>query len=147
MFFSQLVQALKHQNFFSSALFDFLLERAFNNQRLGHKLFWSLRCEFSSDLDLDQSTLKLVLILEAYLLGAPGHIDTLKTQKQFLVHLNEINSTLSLLDSRNPEYSKRNGIFLENIKRYVVPMAKEGFPSITDPSVKVKVSSDWSGQC
>ena len=61
MFMFQLVQALKHQNYHDSALCRFLMKRALNNQRLGHKFFWSLRCEISSDL----SNLNLVLILEA----------------------------------------------------------------------------------
>ena len=41
MFFCQLVQALKHQNYYNSALCSFLLERALKNQRLGHKV-WSV---------------------------------------------------------------------------------------------------------
>ena len=40
MFFCQLVQALKHQNYYNSALCSFLLERALKNQRLGHKVAW-----------------------------------------------------------------------------------------------------------
>ena len=39
MFFCQLVQALKHQNYYNSALCSFLLERALKNQRLGHKVW------------------------------------------------------------------------------------------------------------
>ena len=35
---SQLVQALKHQNFYDSSLCQFLLRRALKNQRLGHKV-------------------------------------------------------------------------------------------------------------
>ena len=31
------VQAIKHQNFYDSALGRFLLKRALNNQRLGHR--------------------------------------------------------------------------------------------------------------
>ena len=38
MFLCQLVQALKHQNYFNSALCDFLLGRALRNQRFGQKV-------------------------------------------------------------------------------------------------------------
>ena len=38
MYMLQLVQALKHQNYYDSALCRFLLKRALNNQRLGHKV-------------------------------------------------------------------------------------------------------------
>ena len=56
------------------------------------QLFWSLRCEISSDL----SNLNLVLILEAYLLAAPGHLEILKNQRQFLLRLKSINDTLDV---------------------------------------------------
>ena len=138
LFFCQLVQALKHQNYYNSVLSHFLLSRAFKNQRLGHKLFWSLKCEFSTDLDQDQSTLMLVLVLEAYLLAAQGHLAILQTQKEFLTLLNEINATLIVQECRTPEFSRRNELFLANIKRFLVPMSKDGFISITDPSVRVK---------
>ena len=96
MFMFQLVQALKHQNYHDSALCRFLMKRALNNQRLGHKFFWSLRCEISSDF----SNLNLVLILEAYLLAAPAHLEILKSQRQFLLRLKSINDTLDLHQSR-----------------------------------------------
>ena len=38
MYMLQLVQALKHQNYYDSALCRFLLRRALTNQRLGHKV-------------------------------------------------------------------------------------------------------------
>ena len=38
MILGQLVQALKHQNYFNSALCDFLLGRALRNQRFGQKV-------------------------------------------------------------------------------------------------------------
>ena len=38
MFFFQLVQALKHQNYYSNPLCKFLLKRALNNRRLGQKV-------------------------------------------------------------------------------------------------------------
>ena len=80
MFFFQLVQALKHQNYYSNPLLKFLLKRALNNRRLGQKvffyklekfiminvsqLFWTLKCEITSD----QFSWKIVCLLETYLL-------------------------------------------------------------------------------
>ena len=39
----QLAQALKHESFLQCDLVEFLLERALNNQHIGHCLFWELR--------------------------------------------------------------------------------------------------------
>lgn len=43
LYLLQLVQALKHENYLSCDLTEFLLRRALNNQRIGHFLFWHLR--------------------------------------------------------------------------------------------------------
>lgn len=43
LYLLQLVQALKHENFLSCDLTEFLLRRALNNRRIGHFLFWHLR--------------------------------------------------------------------------------------------------------
>ena len=56
-----------------------------------------MRCEISSDL----SNLNLVLILEAYLLAAPAHLEILRGQRQFLLRLKSINDTLELHQSRS----------------------------------------------
>lgn len=134
MFMFQLVQALKHQNYHDSALCRFLMKRALNNQRLGHKFFWSLRCEISSDF----SNLNLVLILEAYLLAAPAHLEILRAQRQFLLRLKSINDTLELQQSRNPDFAKRQEIFMENIKRFFVTPSTPDLDliSITDPTLR-----------
>ena len=42
----QLAQALKHESFLQCDLVEFLLERALNNQHIGHSLFWELRWHF-----------------------------------------------------------------------------------------------------
>lgn len=43
LYLLQLVQALKHENYLSCDLTEFLLRRALDNQRIGHYLFWHLR--------------------------------------------------------------------------------------------------------
>lgn len=43
LYLLQLVQALKHENYLSCDLTEFLLRRALNNRRIGHFLFWHLR--------------------------------------------------------------------------------------------------------
>jgi phosphatidylinositol-4,5-bisphosphate 3-kinase len=39
----QLVQAIKNESFYENALSKFLLRRAFQSQRLGWDLYWSLK--------------------------------------------------------------------------------------------------------
>lgn len=75
----QLSQALKHENYFHCELVEFLLERALNNQHIGHYLFWSLKAEMNSP----SVGLLFGLILEAYLSAAPEHLKILEHQ----VHL------------------------------------------------------------
>ena len=48
-------------------------ERTLSNQWLGHHFFWILR----SEVGTESSGLKYPLILEAYLLGAAGHMKIL----------------------------------------------------------------------
>ena len=45
LYLLQLVQALKYESYLYCDLVHFLLERAYNNQRIGHFLFWLLRSE------------------------------------------------------------------------------------------------------
>ena len=135
MYLCQLVQALKHQNFYDSSLSRFLIKRALKNQRLGHKLFWNLRSETRKDL----STLKLTLVLEAYLLAAPEHVNILQQQRQFLHRLKSIDDTLQLQETSNAEFTfdKRNEIYMQNIKRYfTLSPTDEGFISIKDPTLR-----------
>ena len=39
----QLVQVLKYESYLDCDLVEFLLERALNNQKVGHYMFWLLR--------------------------------------------------------------------------------------------------------
>lgn len=43
LYLLQLTQALKHENYLTCPLTEFLLKRALNNRRIGHFLFWHLR--------------------------------------------------------------------------------------------------------
>lgn len=55
---------------------QFLLERAFNNKRIGHYLFWNLRAE----VDSPENNLRFGLLLESYLRGSPNHLSELQRQ-------------------------------------------------------------------
>lgn len=80
-FLLQLVQALKYESYIYNDLVQFLLERAFENQRIGHQLFWLLRAEMHDPA----VSVHFGLILEAYCRGASDHIHVSK-----LLHLNFI---------------------------------------------------------
>lgn len=67
----QLVQALKYESYIYNDLVQFLLERAFENQRIGHHLFWLLRSEMYDPA----VSVTFGLILEAYCRGAIDHIN------------------------------------------------------------------------
>lgn len=43
LYLLQLVQAIKHELYLDCDLVKFLLQRALNNQKIGHYLFWHLR--------------------------------------------------------------------------------------------------------
>ena len=66
----QLVQALKYESYIYNDLVQFLLERAFESQRIGHHLFWLLRSEMHNPA----VSVTFGLILEAYCRGAIDHI-------------------------------------------------------------------------
>ena len=65
-----------------SDLVEFLLERALNNQHIGHFLFWELR----ADMNKKSSAASLLygLLLEAYLIAAPEHEIILEHQLTLL---------------------------------------------------------------
>ena len=64
------MQALKYESYIYNELVQFLLERAFENQRIGHNLFWLLRSEMHDP----SVSVTFGLILEAYCRGAVDHI-------------------------------------------------------------------------
>ena len=80
--FIQFILALKHEAYLFSDLVEFLLERALNNQHIGHFLFWELR----ADMHKTSSAASLLygLLLEAYLVAAPEHSKILEHQLTLL---------------------------------------------------------------
>ena len=63
---------MKHEAYLFSDLVEFLLERALNNQHIGHFLFWELRSEMNKT-SASAASLLYGLLLEAYLVAAPEH--------------------------------------------------------------------------
>lgn len=83
LYLLQLVQAVKHESYFHCDLVEFLLDRALNNQRIGHNLFWHLR----SEMQVPSVQTRFGIILEAYLKGSQEHIPMLLKQKLCLDEL------------------------------------------------------------
>ena len=80
LYLLQLVQALKHENYLSCELTEFLLRRALDNQRIGHFLFWHLR----SEMHVGSVAVRFGLILEAYCRGSQDHMRLLFKQMECL---------------------------------------------------------------
>lgn len=76
LYLLQLVQAIKHESYLYCDLVEFLLQRALNNQRIGHFLFWHLR----SEIQVLSVEVRFSLILEAYLRSSREHISILMRQ-------------------------------------------------------------------
>lgn len=76
LYLLQLVQAIKHEPYLYCDLVEFLLQRALNNQRIGHFLFWHLR----SEIQVPSVEVRFSLILEAYLRSSKEHISILMRQ-------------------------------------------------------------------
>ena len=55
-----------------------------------------------------------------YLKAAPEHIEILQSQRQFLLRLNSINDTLILHETKNADFTRRNEIFLDNLKEIIL---------------------------
>lgn len=83
LYLLQLVQAIKHESYLYCDLLEFLLQRALNNQRIGHFLFWHLR----SELSVPSVQIRFSLILEAYLRSSKEHISILLRQLKCLEKL------------------------------------------------------------
>ncbi|XP_036147909.1 phosphatidylinositol 4,5-bisphosphate 3-kinase catalytic subunit beta isoform [Monomorium pharaonis] len=80
LYLLQLAQVLKHENYLACPLTEFLLNRALNNQRIGHFLFWHLR----SEMKVGSVSVRFGLILEAYCRGSEQHMLSLSKQLTFL---------------------------------------------------------------
>ena len=51
--------------------------------------------------------------------AAPEHIEILQSQTQFLQRLNSINDTLILHETKSADFTRRNEIFLDNLKEFI----------------------------
>lgn len=104
----QLVQVLRYEPYYDCALTHFLLERAQSSRKIGHFLFWHLRCVlhmrvclqkssdeflevlsfdwncsvalYRSEIHMPAVSVQFALILEAYCRGSVPHIEVLKKQ-------------------------------------------------------------------
>lgn len=104
----QLVQVLRYEPYYDCALTHFLLERAQSSRKIGHFLFWHLRCVMRmrvclhrnrwnspevlsfdwncsaalcrSEIHMPAVSVQFALILEAYCRGSIPHIEVLKKQ-------------------------------------------------------------------
>lgn len=86
LYLLQLVQAIKHENYLTCDLVEFLLRRALDNRKIGHYLFWHLRSEMS----FPYVSVRFGLILEAYCRGSLEHIDPLLRQLDYLRIMTEL---------------------------------------------------------
>ena len=76
---------MKHESYLYCDLVEFLLQRALNNQRIGHFLFWHLR----SEITVASVQIRFALILEAYLRSCKEHISILIRQMNCLEKLKQ----------------------------------------------------------
>ncbi|KAK3713310.1 hypothetical protein QZH41_009033, partial [Actinostola sp. cb2023] len=128
----QLVQVLKYESYLDCHLAKFLLKRALKNQAIGHTLFWLLKAEMHNP----EVSVKFGLMLEAYLRGAPEHIQSLQKQVEALSKLKTITSLLYNVDRDQ----KARGIEMMHQclqqKTYVYALSKLTSP--LDPRYKLK---------
>ena len=109
----QLAQALKHESYFQCDLAEFLMERALNNQHIGHQLFWALKAEMSSPI----VGLYYGLILEAYLGAAPEHLKMLELQLSFMEKCRSTHINVQKIEiSSGRNYDKSKNRFLASTK-------------------------------
>lgn len=110
LYLLQLVQAIKHESYLYCELVDFLLQRALNNQRIGHFLFWHLR----SEIQVPSVQVRFSLILEAYLRSSKEHISILMRQ---LVCLEKLRLGSEVVKKVGKDKAKQKLIeFLDNVK-------------------------------
>ena len=88
----QLVQVLKYELYLECDLVEFLLNRALNNQRIGHYFFWLLR----SEMHVPSVSVRFGLILEAYCRGSQSHLRSLSRQVEALTQMAAINKLVQV---------------------------------------------------
>lgn len=90
MYLLQLVQVLKYEVFLDCDLARWLLERALQDQRVGHFFFWYLR----SEMHLPDAKVRNALLLEAYCKGCSGHMAELRQQVDAMDKLVDIANSI-----------------------------------------------------
>ncbi|KAF5291172.1 hypothetical protein FQA39_LY14414 [Lamprigera yunnana] len=124
LYLLQLVQALKHELYLDCDLVKFLLQRALNNQNIGHYLFWHLR----SEMQVASVSVRFGLILEAYCRGSREHIPGLAKQLECLERFKKS----SEIARSKRDKDKARASFVEYINEHSV----EHVRSPLDPSFK-----------
>ncbi len=131
----QLAQALKHESYLHCPLVEFLLERALNNQHIGHHLFWELRAEMNSP----SAGLLFGLLLEAYLSAAPEHLRILEHQHTLLDKCKANHVTLANLESITRSYEKARVRFeLSTKAQFAGNHPYVNFVSPLNPSIRCR---------
>ncbi|KAH0946844.1 hypothetical protein HN011_008570 [Eciton burchellii] len=100
LYLLQLAQALKHENYLACPLTEFLLNRALNNQRIGHYLFWHLR----SEMQVGAVSVRFGLILEAYCRGSQQHMRLLFKQMKCLDKLKSVSEQVKQRKDRKAAF-------------------------------------------
>ncbi|XP_015181948.1 PREDICTED: phosphatidylinositol 4,5-bisphosphate 3-kinase catalytic subunit delta isoform [Polistes dominula] len=122
LYLLQLVQALKHENYLSCDLTEFLLGRALNNQRIGHYLFWHLR----SEMQVGSVSVRFGLILEAYCRGSQQHMRALFKQMECMDKLR--------CASEQVKMKKDRKMALQTFQEYIQePHCQEALSEVLNP--------------
>lgn len=129
LYLLQLVQAMKHESYLYCDLVDFLLQRALNNQHIGHFFFWHLR----SEIQVPSVQVRFGLILEAYLKGSQEHVAILLKQMQCLRKLQQGSE---LVKKGNKEKGK--SLLVEHLMERTVGEAMSDVISPLNPSFRCK---------
>ncbi|XP_055587422.1 phosphatidylinositol 4,5-bisphosphate 3-kinase catalytic subunit beta isoform [Uranotaenia lowii] len=129
LYLLQLVQALKHESYLYCELVDFLLERALNNQHIGHYFFWHLR----SEIHVPSVQVRFGLLLEAYLKGSQEHVAILLKQMQCL---RKLQASSELVKTGNKEKGK--SLLMDYLQQRSVGEALSDVFSPLNPSFRCK---------
>ena len=127
----QLVQALKYEAYLDCDLASFLLERAWNNQRIGHYLFWYLRAEMKSPI----ARTRFGLMLEAYCRGSINHLPILLRQIEAVRVMKRISKEVQNLKTRDKEKIKTT--LMNQLQSEANIACLTGINSILNPAYKL----------
>ncbi|GBP26146.1 Phosphatidylinositol 4,5-bisphosphate 3-kinase catalytic subunit delta isoform [Eumeta japonica] len=126
LYLLQLVQALKHEPYLMCDLAVFLLNRALDNMKIGHFLFWHLR----SEMHVAFVSIRFGLLLEAYCRGCQEHMPDLKRQINCLDKLKWVSKHVC----EKKEISKARSALTDHLLEKHCLDALSNFASPLDPS-------------